>query len=54
MFAGLCARQWKPDGPSRWFIMIATACFVRTAWDGTKTGSFECSVTSTAEKAKAV
>jgi hypothetical protein len=53
-FTGLCARQWKPDDPSRRFITIVTVCFARIEWGGTKMDNFECFVTSTGERARAV
>lgn len=53
-FTGLCAWPWKTDDRSLLFTTIATVCFVRTGWGGTNRASFECFVTSTAEKAKAV
>jgi hypothetical protein len=54
MFTGVCVRLWRPDDPFQLFITIATACFVRTAWDGTEMGSSEYFAISTAEKVKAV
>jgi len=54
MFTGLCVRPCRTDGRSQLPTTIAIGCFVRTGSDGTRTGSFERSATSTAEKAKAV
>jgi hypothetical protein len=53
-FTELYAQQWKPDGPSRRFITIVTVCFARIGWGGTKMDNFECFVTSTGERARAV
>jgi hypothetical protein len=51
MFIVLCVLPWKAGGQSLLFTMVATACFVRTGWDGTRRGSSGCFAISTAEKA---
>lgn len=51
IYTGWCARPWRAGGRCPLFTMVATACFVRTDWEGTRKGSSECFAISTAEKA---
>jgi hypothetical protein len=51
MFTVLCALPWSGCSQSLVFTVIATACFVRTGWDGTGRVNCECFAISTAEKA---